>query len=203
VGELYTLLVGTMDQVNQGGRKGAAAANGQFMLVRRSIFSELGALEAVRGDVAEDRALALAMKQRGYIVRLEYGRKLVSARVYTSPGDMWSGYAKTLFWASGHDMLRALGVVAALGFYALSPFVSLMSAFYQSSSRRKSAVAHAAAQILPMLAVRVAVCRQMEIPSRYAMTYPLGVAVGNAMLLYSMYRVTSGKGVVWKGRTYK
>jgi hypothetical protein len=50
--------------------------------------------------------------------------------------------------------------------------------------------------------VRAAVCRQMGIPVRYAAAYPLAVAVGDAMLLYSLYRVRSGKGVQWKGRTY-
>ncbi|HUP27484.1 MAG TPA: glycosyltransferase, partial [Chloroflexia bacterium] len=75
IGEVYTLLVGTMDSVNR--RKGGgAAANGQCMLIRREIYSEVGALDSVRSDVAEDRAIAAACKERGYTVRLAYGRKL-------------------------------------------------------------------------------------------------------------------------------
>jgi len=201
-GELYTLLVGTMDQVNKPGRKGAAA-NGQCMLVRRTLFGELGAIEEVRGDVAEDRALAQAVKVRGYNVRLEYGRNLVSVRVYSSLGDMWNGYAKTLFWASGHDTLRAIGVIGALSLYALMPPLVLAATLVRRSAHRKAVLAHGAMQIVPMLAVRLAVCRQMGVPARYAVTYPLGVAVGNALLLFSMYRVLSGKGVRWKGRTYR
>ncbi len=203
VGELYTLLVGTMDQVNRKGQSGAAAANGQFMLVKRDIFSKYGALERVRGDVAEDRALAAAMKQDSSIVRLEFGRALVNARVYSSLGDMWKGYTKTLFWASGHNTVRTLGVVLALSLYALFPLASLAKRLASRSARREIACAHAAIELLPMLAVRIAVCRQMGVPARYALTYPLGVAVGNAMLLFSMYRVLSGKGVSWKGRTYR
>ncbi len=202
VGELYTLLVGTMDQVNEPGRT-SAAANGQCMLVRRTLFGELGAIEEVRGDVAEDRALAQALKERRYNVRLEYGRNLVSVRVYSSLGDMWNGYAKTLFWASGHDTPRALGVVAALSLYALVPPLVIAATLARRSTRRKAILAHGAMQIVPMLVVRLAVCRQMGVPARYALTYPLGVAVGNALLLFSMYRVLSGKGVRWKGRTYR
>jgi chlorobactene glucosyltransferase len=202
VGELYTLLVGTMDQVNKPGRTGAAA-NGQCMLVRRTLFGELGASEEVRGDVAEDRALAQALKVRGYNVRLEYGRNLVSARVYSSLGDMWNGYAKTLFWASGHDTPRALGVVAALSLYALMPPLVIAFALAKRWAHRKAVLAHGAMQIVPMLALRLAVCRQMGLPARYALTYPLGAAVGNALLLFSVYRVLSGIGVRWKGRTYR
>jgi chlorobactene glucosyltransferase len=204
VGELYTLLVGTMDHVNDGGRRGAAAANGQFMLIKRWVFAELGALPSVRGDVAEDRALAQALKQHGFTVSLEYGRNLVSTRVYSSLRDMWNGYSKTLFWASGRDTGRALATVAALSFYALMPPLLLaLAIFRRDNGRRNSALAHAAMQMLPMLALRVRVCQHMGIPARYALTYPLGVAIGNGMLLASTFRVLSGKGVRWKGRTYR
>jgi chlorobactene glucosyltransferase len=203
VGELYTLLVGTMDQVNSRDRKGVAAANGQCMLIRRQVFGEVAALPSVRGDVAEDRALAKALKQRGYNVRLEYGRNLVSARVYSSLWDMWNGYSKTLFWAGEQNTWRVLAVVAALSFYAFMPPLLLTFALFRhGKSCRKGALAHSAVQMLPMLTLRVAVCRHMGIPARYALTYPLGIAVGNGMLLYSTYRVLSGKGVRWKGRTY-
>jgi hypothetical protein len=53
-----------------------------------------------------------------------------------------------------------------------------------------------------MLLLRIAICRRMGIPRAYALTYPLGVIMGNAMLLFSLYKVVSGKGVRWKGRTY-
>lgn len=204
VGELYTLLVGTMDQVNTSKRgQGTAAANGQFLLIKRDLYGKFGALAEVRSDVAEDRALAGAMKAAGHNVRLEYGRSLVSARVYSTLNDMWNGYAKTLFWASGHITEKAITVVAALTLYALLPPVALLVSLRGNRVERGAALTHAALRLIPMLAVRVAVCRQMGIPARYALTYPLGVAVGNAMLLYSMYRVLSGKGVRWKGRTYR
>jgi chlorobactene glucosyltransferase len=202
LGELYTLLVGTMDQVNKRAGR-VAAANGQVMLVRRDLFGEFGKLEGVRGSVVEDRALARTLKERGYNVRLQYGRKLVSARVYSSLGDMWNGYTKTLFWASGNSVPRVLGVVLALSVYALTPVMTLGRALLCADrARRRRLIAHAIMQVAPMLALRAAVCRLMGMPGVYALTYPLAVVVGNAMLLYSMYRVMSGKGVEWKGRVY-
>ncbi|HYP40412.1 MAG TPA: glycosyltransferase [Chloroflexia bacterium] len=201
VGELYTLLVGTMDSVNN--PNGAAAANGQFLLIRRELYAQIGASKYVRTDVAEDRAIAAACKERGATVRLEYGRNLVRARVYASLKEMWEGYSKTLFWASGHDIAKTLLVATALTLYALVPPLSLLYALLNPAYKaRNAALKHAPAQLIPMHLLRIAVCRQMGIPSAYALTYPLGVAVGNAMLLFSLYRVVSGKGVRWKGRTY-
>lgn len=204
VGELYTLLVGTMDEVNRQGTSARAAANGQFMLVRREVYAALGALPQVRGDVAEDRALAEACKRHGYTVRLEYGRRLVHARVYSSLPEMWAGYSKTLFWASGHNLPRALLVALALALYAiLPPAVALHALLPGRNPHRRLALAHAPLQITPMLALRAVVCKQVGIPIVYAHTYPLAVGVADAMLLYSVYRVLSGKGVDWKGRTYR
>ncbi len=201
VGELYTLLVGTMDRVNS--PHGTAAANGQCLLIRRDLYTQVGASNAVSSDVAEDRALAAACKERGAIVRLEYGRKLVRAHVYASLKEMWEGYSKTLFWASGHNVPKTLLVATALTLYALVPPLSLLYALFNPAYKaRKAALKHAPFQIAPMLLLRIAVCRQMGIPPAYALTYPLGVAVGNAMLLFSLYRVASGRGVRWKGRTY-
>jgi hypothetical protein len=172
--------------------------------MRRDFYAEIGALDSVRGDVAEDRAIAAAAKARGSTIRLEYGRRLVRARVYSSLHEMWSGYSKTLFWATGHNTWKSLVVALALSLYALVPPAALLHALlHRDFPGRQSALRNAPLQLLPMLALRVAVCRQLGIPPIYAFTYPLGVAVGNAMLLFSLHRVLSGKGVRWKGRTYR
>ncbi len=199
VGELYTLLVGTMDQVNSGG---TAAANGQFMLMSRAAYAATGSLPEVRADVAEDRAIAAACQRLKSRVVLLYGRRLVRARVYSGLGEIWSGYSKTLFWASGHNTTRALLVAAALALYALLPPLAGLRALKDSGGRQK-VLRHAAMQLGPMLALRAYVCRSMGVPSLYAVAYPLAVLMGDAMLLHSLYRVVSGKGVQWKGRTYR
>ncbi len=201
MGELYTLLVGTMDRVNRPG--GAAAANGQFLLMRRDLYARVGGLDSVRGDVAEDRAIAAVAKAAGHNIRLEYGRLLTRARVYSSLPEMWAGYSKTLFWATGHDTGKTLLIALALALYAILPPAALLHALlHRNFPGRKSALRNAPLQLFPTLALRVAVCGQLGIPPIYALTYPVGVAMGDAILLYSVYRVLSGRGVRWKGRVY-
>jgi hypothetical protein len=116
---------------------------------------------------------------------------------------MWRGYSKTLFWATGRDTARALLVVLSLTFYAFAPLVDFAyGLFARRCERRPRRLRNAALQLGPMLLLRAAVCRHMGVSLRYAATYPLSVALGNALLLYSLYRVRSGRGVGWKGRTY-
>jgi chlorobactene glucosyltransferase len=201
VGELYTMLVGTMDSVNSPG--GAAAANGQFLLIRRDLYAQVGALDTVRSDVAEDRAIALAVKASGHHIRLEYGRRLARARPYTSLREMWASYSKTLFWATGRSTCKTLAVALALALYALVPPAALMHALvHRNFPGRQSALHNAPFQLIPMLVLRLVICRRLGIPVTYALAYPLGVALGDVMLLFSLYRVLSGRGVEWKGRTY-
>lgn len=204
VGELYTLLVGTMDSVNTNKGDARAAANGQFMLMKREAYADSIADPAVWGDVAEDRAIAASLKRSDKVVRLEYGARLVRARVYSSLGEMWRGYSKTMFWASGHNVGRALLVCGALALYAFMPLFSLASALIGKDERnRASALRHVPVQLVPMSILRALILRSLGVPAIYACSYPLAVGMGNAILLYSLYRVVSGKGVSWKGRTYK
>jgi chlorobactene glucosyltransferase len=202
IGELYSLLVGTMDSVNRKHGSGAAA-NGQFMLVRPNVYREVIACPEIRSDVAEDRAIAAALKSQGRTVRLEYGEKLVHARVYSSLREMWAGYSKTVFWASGHNTPRTIGVALALLFYAFAPFLTLAGAYFKPTARqRRRSLVHGLAQILPSMLLRVLVNKRLGVPAVYAFAYPLAVVVGDAILLDSLYRVVSGKGVTWKGRLY-
>ncbi|MEP6775522.1 MAG: glycosyltransferase [Chloroflexota bacterium] len=204
IGELYTLLVGTMDSVNREGTISRAAANGQFLLLLPEAYRNVMAWPEIRSDVAEDRAIAAGLKSLGQIVRLEYGQDLVQARVYSSLREMWAGYSKTMFWASGHNAPWAIAVSVALLFYAFAPILTLAGALFKHNGReRQRLLMHALVQLLPMSVLRATVCRQVGVPPLYAGAYPLAVLVGVAILMNSMLQVTSGRGVAWKGRLYR
>jgi hypothetical protein len=174
------------------------------MLITPEAYRKVMALPLVRSDVAEDRAIAAALKSQGETVRLEYGQDLVHARVYSSLRELWSGYSKTMFWASGHNSARAIVVSLALLFYAFAPIVTLAGALFKRNTlERRKSLKHGLAQTVPMMVLRARVYRQLGVPAVYAGAYPLAVLVGDAILLHSLFRVVSGRGVAWKGRLYK
>ena len=201
VGELYALLAGTMDAVNRD--RGPAAANGQCMLVSYDGYSRYGDLPRVRGDVAEDRALAAAMKRGGERIRLVHGERLGKVRPYETFHDAWAGYTKTLYWATGRSTARTFAVLFAFEMYAHLPLLDLAMGLLRARfHERRCALRHAALRLAPMLAMRLYVCRQLNVPPLYAVLYPLAVAAGNAMLLASWLAGRSRRGVSWKGRRY-
>ncbi|MSO20758.1 MAG: glycosyltransferase [Acidobacteria bacterium] len=88
-----------------------AAANGQYILIRRATYDAVGGHEAIRGELLEDVALAKRVKQAGYRIWFGSGRGVVSTRMYLRFGDMWEGWTKNLFLLLGRDT-RALCAAA-------------------------------------------------------------------------------------------
>lgn len=92
-----------------------AAANGQFLLIQRDVYDAIGGHGGVAGEVLEDVAIALRVKQAGHRISFGSGRGLVRTRMYTSYRAMWEGWKKNLYrlmggtpWAVFREMESAL-----------------------------------------------------------------------------------------------
>ncbi len=75
----------------------AAAANGQYLLIRRDVYRSLGGHAAVFGEVLEDVALAKRAKAAGVALHFAPGGGIARVRMYDSFGAMWEGWTKNLF----------------------------------------------------------------------------------------------------------
>ncbi len=78
-----------------------AAANGQFLLIRRDAYHAIGGHEAVRARVLEDVALARLVKSSGRNIFFGPGQGIVRTRMYRTFGAMWQGWTKNLFELMG------------------------------------------------------------------------------------------------------
>jgi glycosyltransferase involved in cell wall biosynthesis len=73
-----------------------AAANGQFILVRRDTYDAVGGHAAVAGDILEDVALARAVKRSGRTIRFRYAPDAVRTRMYRNYRQLRDGWTKNL-----------------------------------------------------------------------------------------------------------
>jgi hypothetical protein len=76
--------------------KPLAAANGQYLLIRRSVYQEVGGHAAVAGDLLEDVALARRVKGSGHVLRFRMGKGMVRTRMYRGLRQMREGWTKNL-----------------------------------------------------------------------------------------------------------
>ncbi len=79
----------------------AAAANGQFILIRRDVYDEVGGHASVAANVLEDVALATRVKQAGHRIWFGSGKGIVRVRMYRTFPAMWEGWKKNLYTLMG------------------------------------------------------------------------------------------------------
>jgi glycosyltransferase involved in cell wall biosynthesis len=88
------------DQVNDPASP-AAAANGQFLMIRRDVYDAIGGHRGVAGEILEDVAIATRAKQAGHRIWFGSGKGLVRTRMYRSFRAMWEGWKKNLYRLMG------------------------------------------------------------------------------------------------------
>jgi len=196
-------------KVNDPKRKDAIA-NGQFILIKRSIYNAIGGHESVKDQIVEDKAIAEQVKWNGYRLVVADGHAVVQTRMYTSLPEIWEGWTKNIYLGlRDQPSLLALGIFGAFVLLIAALFLPvwpLMGLFWYLQGGGWMAAAMIAEALILwafLIYVRAHVAKAMDISPRYAFTTPLGAAVFAAMMLTSTWRVLSGRGVTWKGRMYK
>nr|WP_239520319.1 glycosyltransferase [Blastococcus saxobsidens] len=107
-------------------RPSLAAANGQFLVVRRDAYERAGGHAAVRGEVLEDIALLRAVKRSGGRGGPVDGSRLAACRMYEGWPQVRDGYAKSLWASVGGRPAGGLAAAAALtAVYVLPPAAAL------------------------------------------------------------------------------
>ena len=186
-----------------------AIANGQFILIKRSVYDAIGGHKKLHNLIVEDKAISEQVKWNGYRLIVADGRGVARTRMYTSFPQMWEGWTKNIYLGlSDRPALMALGVFGA--FLALMaalalplwPLLGLVWLLNGGGWLALMVILQAMLTWGAILFYRARVARQMGIPTWYALTTPLGAGVFAAMMGTSAWKVLSGKGVTWKGRLY-
>lgn len=73
-----------------------AAANGQYILIRRDTYESVGGHPTVAGEILEDVALAKVVKAAGRKIRFRYGADAVRTRMYRNFAQLREGWTKNL-----------------------------------------------------------------------------------------------------------
>lgn len=193
------------DTVNHARRASQVIANGQFIMIPRATYDAMGTHAAVRGEVAEDLALAQHYWSAGKRLHFAFAERLMSTRMYSNLPEIIEGWSKNIYLGSRRSypdepLLRALVPVTlsiAMGFWLLPPALLVLSLVGATP-----ADIHIPA-LLATLGSTTFWCLisfGMQIPPKYGLAYPLGAA----MTLFIVARSTlRGAGrIEWKGRTY-
>lgn len=206
---LTALSVGFSPRKINDPRKRDAVANGQFILIRRGVYEAIGGHAAIRNQIVEDKAISEKVKWNGYRLIVADGYAMAQTRMYTSLATLWEGWTKNIYLglkdSPGLLLLGAFGAFLALMASLFMPVWPLLGWIWFLNDGGPAALAVIAEALVVwavLLYARAQVARSMHISAWYTLTTPLGAAVFAAMMFTSAWKVLSGRGVRWKGRTY-
>jgi chlorobactene glucosyltransferase len=130
--------------------------------------------------------------------------------MYTSLPEMWEGWTKNIYLGLSDRrslmLLGAFGAFVALVAALVLPLWPMLGVFWYIRAGGWLAIGVIAQSLVlwgVVIQARAQVSRGMGIAPWYALTLPLGAGVFAAMMLASTWKVLSGRGINWKGRTYK
>lgn len=177
----------------------AAAANGQYLLIRRSAYEQIGGHAAVHGEVLEDVALARLAKSAGFRLHFGPGDQICRVRMYASFRAMWEGWSKNLLplitW-SGQRVTREL--LSALPWF---PLLCLLVVPFLLAPWDAGFAVLGIALLAGRHASYAGLLRKNRFPVSGVLYYLAGVSLYCAALLASDWGYARGK-IAWKGREY-
>lgn len=176
-------------------RRATAAAAGGAMLLRRGALERIGGVEAIRGALIDDVALAVAVK-RGGRIWLGHSALARSVRPYPSAADIWRMVARTAY-----VQLRRSPILLALCLLGMSlTWIAppLLALFGHGLARGCGALAWAGSA----LAYRPTL-RRFGLSAAWAPALPVVALFYMAATLGSALDHLRGRGVMWKSRVYQ
>jgi chlorobactene glucosyltransferase len=185
----------------------AAAANGQYVLVRREIYERSGGHEAVKSAILEDVELARRIKAQGGKLLFLPGAQWVRTRMYHSFREMWQGWTKNLYLLYGGDVSKMLAAVATLWILDMFPVLAFVTVCVGVALTRAGGVGMLGAVGLFSLALARQwnygrALARLGFDPALANYQPIGAALLGTLMLGSLRAHRSAGNIQWKGRRY-
>ena len=176
-----------------------AAANGQFLLIRRDAYEKVDGHRAVASEVLEDVALARRVKQAGLRLHFASGEGIARTRMYRSFGSMWEGWTKNLYLLLGGTRSSALRE-----FVFMFPWLAIVFLVAGITLRGAASLWLVALGIIWLTGCHAAYARALRrnrYSTRFIIYYVPGVCLYAATVAASCWKHRRGK-IIWKGREY-
>jgi chlorobactene glucosyltransferase len=179
-------------------------ATGQFMLVRRQAYEDVGGHAAVSTAICEDLELARLLKRRGHSVLLKDASLMLSTRMYTGWQTLWPGIAKNLsHMVGGPARTIALAVVAVASAWAALVLPAWdIADCVSGTSGACVALVPAGLGSAAIFAMHIAGAAHFRIPPWYGLLFPCSYTAAG-MIAVDSVRSRLMRRVRWKGRVYQ
>ena len=115
-----------LQKVNRPQHKKLGFANGQFILVSRRAYDEIGGHHAVRDKFVEDIHLGRLIREKDLGLRVVVGRDISSVRMYSSLPQIVSGWSRILYSAVDFHPGKLWALVVSIGVFSVLSYAVLL-----------------------------------------------------------------------------
>jgi chlorobactene glucosyltransferase len=175
------------------------AANGQFVLFRRTAYEKIKGHESVRNHMVEDIAIARNMRAAGFkVLNLDgtnpgHSIALVRCRMYTRFSEVWEGFTKNLYPSFDGNFFAFFFFQSIQAVVFLAPFVLLFTPFRGPLVWTEIAI---------IFALRFSLAYRFRQSYLGALLHPFGQLLVLAIAMNSWLQALRGR-LPWKGRFYE
>jgi hopene-associated glycosyltransferase HpnB len=173
-------------------RRRDAAAAGGCMLVRRDALAACGGIEAIRGALIDDCALAALLKPRGPI-RLNLAERVKSLRRYPDFSEIRRMVVRSAYAQLRYSPVLLAGTILGMALVYLAPVGAALFAHGAARACGVGAWLLMAAAFQPTL-------RDYRVSPLWGFALPAIAALYTLYTLESGLASAQGKGGLWKGR---
>ena len=177
-----------------------AAANGQFILIRRNTYMRVGGHKAVRGSLIEDMELARHTKHAGESLRLRFAADAASTRMDGSLSETCAAWRKNLALLFPNALTRGLW---KLFHTALLFGLPLLGIWLYLTVARTPVIWAVGLWWAWRVRVHYANTAKAHFPGADVLLSPLALPLYAWLLIDSWMQQHVRHSVTWKGREYK
>ncbi len=182
----------------------SSAACGQFVLVRRSVWIDVGGHAAIRNSMHDGVRLPRIFRRAGHATDIFDGTDVAGCRMYHGFLETWRGFAKNAYEGLGNIFLLVLLTILHLGGHVAPWFVLVVSAFL-TPERGESSNVSTVALVLACVAITVQITHRFLLAARFKQAligvflHPVAMTVFTALQWWSLVLHVTGRRS-WRGR---
>jgi glycosyltransferase involved in cell wall biosynthesis len=194
-----------------------AFANGQYIMIRRSVYEQVGGHEAVKNNLLEDIALADMVKNyhregeggaaKPFRVQLFLGSEVSSTRMYSSFKEIWRGWSRIFYAGYNRSAAFVLLAMCMMALFSASPFPLFAGSLI---SKAAGITGPFVEWLLLLSGIHLALLlvgyarfyRYMKGDVRFVIFIPLAAVVGTGILFNTLRKILFGRGISWRGTFY-
>jgi chlorobactene glucosyltransferase len=178
-------------------------ANGQFLLIEKIAYEQVGGSESVKDKVVEDVELAKRFRSGGKLVQFLDGTRLYSTRMYSSLAEIHRGWTRIYIHLFDKKIAPILHKIALFLFFSILPFAVLAAEIYlrQTDSAIYDPLLLKISFGVSAFIVAVRAAGNLRVRSSpwHAFLHPLGSLVLVWILSTCVFRIAAGRPSLWRG----